>query len=446
MKVTFIETKNVYKHIYSQFIKHLPLLGPVYLGTILKERGHQVEILNENMTEINPKKINSDVICFSALTPTVKKAYRLADQLRNKAKVIFGGVHATVHPQEALQHADQVVMGEAEPVIADVIEGKIKDCLVHGQKVENLDSLSFPDFSMIKGLPKNKTRPITTSRGCPFNCNFCSVTQMFGRNFRFRSPENVIQEIIKNPSKGIFFYDDNFTALKSRAKEIIRRMIDECDYRSWNTQTRTDVAKDEELLKLMADSNCGHLDIGFESINPETLQGYHKQQSVQDIKYCIKKLHDYGIGIHGMFMFGSDSDSKKTIRETVEFANHMEIDTVQFSVQTPPPGTELYANLMRQGRIFTHNWSLYDSHHVVYQPKKMSAYDLQLYTHQALKDFYSLTKSAKLLLRGWFSDSALNLLGHYLLKTWEKQNERYLEFLASLKKKVNYPRITQQPV
>ena len=445
MKITLFETKNIYKHIYSRFAKYLPLLGPIYLGTILKQRGHQVEILNENMTKIDPKKIDSDVVCFSALTPTVKKAYRLADHLRNKTRVIFGGIHATVNPQEALQHADQVVVGEAEPIIVDVIEGKIKDRLVHGKKVENLDSLPFPDFSMVKDLPKNRTRPITTSRGCPFNCNFCSVTQMFGRKFRFRSPENVIQEIKKNPGTGIFFYDDNFTAIKSRAKEIIRRMIDECDYRSWNTQTRTDVAKDDELLKLMSDSNCRHLDIGFESINPETLKSYHKQQSVQDIRYCIKKLHDYGIGIHGMFMFGSDNDSKKTIKETVEFANRMEIDTVQFSVQTPPPGTELYSTLMQQKRIFTHNWSLYDSHHVVYQPKRMSAYDLQLHTFQALENFYSYSNSAKMFLKGLYKNSALNLLGRNLVKQWEKQNERYLEFLSLLKKNY-YQKPSPQPV
>lgn len=436
MKVTFIEPKNSYKHIYSNFVKYLPLLGPVYLGTILKKRGHQVEILNENIAPVNPKKIDSDVVCFSTLTSTTRRGYQLADQLRNKARIIFGGTHTSFNIEESLQHADQVVVGEGEPVIADIIEGKTKKKIVQGKKVENLDTLPFPDFSLVKGLQKGKTRPVSSSRGCPFNCNFCSVTQMFGRKFRFRSPENVIQEIKDTGKRNIFFYDDNFTAIKSRAKEIIRSMIKKCDYRSWSTQARTDVAKDKELLKLMAKSNCRHLDIGFESINPQTLKIYNKQQSVQDIKYCIKKLHDYGIGIHGMFMFGSDMDSRKTIKSTVEFANHMEIDTVQFSVQTPGPGTLLYNNLMQQNRIFTHNWSLYDSHHVVYWPRKISAYDLQLHTFQALKDFYSYTNSAKLFLKGLFGTSAINLFGRYLIKTWEKQNERYLEFLSRLKTNV----------
>ncbi len=113
MKVTFIEPKNRYKHIYAKFVKQLPLLGPIYLGTILKQRGHQVEILNENMTDINPKKIDSDVVCFSTLTSTAKRGYQLADKLRNKAKIIFGGIHASFNTKETLQHADQVVVGEA---------------------------------------------------------------------------------------------------------------------------------------------------------------------------------------------------------------------------------------------------------------------------------------------------------------------------------------------
>lgn len=444
MKITFIEPKNYYKHIYSKFTKHLPLLGPIYLGTILKQRGHQVEILNENMTEINPKKINSDIVCFSTLTSTAKRGYHLADQLRNKAKIIFGGSHASFNTQEALQHADQVVVGEAEPVIADIVEGKNKNKVVQGQRIENLDSLPLPDFSMVKDMKKNKIRPVTTSRGCPFGCNFCSVTRMFGRKYRFRSPENIVREIKNTGRRTIFFYDDNFAALKSRSKEIIRNMIKKCDYRRWTTQVRTDVAKDPELLKLMNKSNCSFLYIGLESINPKTLKSYNKQQSVKDIKYCIKKLHDYNINVHGMFMFGSDMDSKKTIRKTTEFANHMEIDTVQFSVQTPLPGTPLYNNLVQQKRIFTYNWSLYDSHHVVYQPKKMSAYDLQLHTFQALKDFYSYSNSAKMFLKGLFENSAINLFGHHLVKTWARQNERYLEFLARLKKKYS-PKIIPQP-
>jgi len=435
MKVTFIEPKNQYKHIYTKFVKHLPLLGPIYLGTILKQRGHEVEILNENMVDIDPKKIDSDVVCFSTLTSTAKRGYQLADQLRDKAKIIFGGTHASFNTQEALQHADQVVVGEAESVIADIVEGKNKNKIIQGQRIENLDKLPFPDFSLVRGLDKSKKRPATTSRGCPFGCNFCSVTRMFGRKYRFRSPENIIQEIKNTGRRSIFFYDDNFAALKSRAKEILRLMIKKCDYRCWSTQVRTDVAKDEELLKLMNKSNCSFLYIGLESINPETLKSYNKQQSVKDIKYCIKRLHDYGIGVHGMFMFGSDMDSKKTIKNTVEFANHMDIDTVQFSVQTPLPGTPLYESLTQQNRIFTHNWSLYDSHHVVYQPRNMSAYDLQLHTFEALKDFYSFTNSAKLFLRGWFETSALHIFGRNLVKKWEKQNENYLKFLADLKKK-----------
>ena len=142
-------------------------------------------------------------------------------------------------------------------------------------------------------------------------------------------------------------------------------------------QTRVDVAKDDELLKLMERSKCRLILVGFESVNPKTLEAYNKKQEVKDIQECILRLQKHNIKVHGMFVFGSDEDDVQTIEDTVKFCNDMRLDTAQFSILSPIPGTELYKELDAQGRIFTKNWSLYDGTHFVFSPKKMSFLQLQ---------------------------------------------------------------------
>ncbi len=207
MKIVFIEPRSSEANIYSKIA--MPLLGPIYLGTILKNRGHQVEIYKEDIRTHDYPKLQADVIAISILTSTAKRGYEIARKFP-KEKVIIGGVHASLLPDEAIKFARQVVVGEAEEVILDIIEGKIKEPIVYGKSVKNLDDLPYPDFSLIKGYKEPPlVTPISTSRGCPFDCSFCSVTKLFGRKYRFRSAENIIQELISRNAKQFFFCDDN---------------------------------------------------------------------------------------------------------------------------------------------------------------------------------------------------------------------------------------------
>ncbi|MEK7494191.1 MAG: radical SAM protein, partial [Patescibacteria group bacterium] len=388
------------------------------------------------------------------------RAYEIADILRGEGIPVFmGGVHVTYLPDEALEHCDFVLRGEADETIVGFIralergigfeeiqglsyrrDGKI----VHNSTppfCEDLNVLPCPDFSVVRGLEdepykKLSIAPIMTSRGCPYDCHFCSVTGMFGQKYRFRSKENVIKELRIHKESGgtwVFFYDDNFCANKNRTKELLREMIACGLTPHWTAQVRVEIAKDQELLDLMVMSGCHTVYIGLESINPETLEAYNKKQSVEDITNCIRILHQKGIRIHGMFVLGSDQDTKHTIDETVRFAKKNKLESVQFLILTPLPGTKCYRDLEQEGRILTKDWSLYDAHHVVYEPKLMTSYELQTLTFDAMKRFYSLWEAIKSITRFSLFHTGLKLYGYTTVKKFKRNSVHFVEFLRQYK-------------
>ena len=421
MKIVLIEPRATEANIYSKL--HMPLLGPVYLGTILKNRGHQVEIYNEDIFRPDYARLEADVIGVSVLTSTAKRGYEIAKRFPRE-KVIIGGVHASLLPDEASHFARQVVIGEGEEVIADIVEGKLQERIVYGKPIENLDCLPYPDFSLIKGYrPSSLLTPISTSRGCPFDCSFCSVTKMFGRKYRFRSAENVIEEISSRNTNQLFFCDDNFTASPQRTHRLLGFMLKN-KIKNWACQVRCDAAKDNALLNLMAQAGCKVVCVGFESINQKSLKAYQKNQTLQDIIHAIRSFHQRKIKIHGMFVLGSDNDSAKTVWETLKFAIKQKIDTIQMSILTPFPGTKVQKDLETEKRIFTRDWSLYDGQHIVFNPKLMSARDLQLHIVRAYAKFYSLSRSFSLLFKLRFRNAALRFMGHSIVKGWIERNHK----------------------
>jgi radical SAM superfamily enzyme YgiQ (UPF0313 family) len=399
----------------------MPLLGPIYLGTILKKRGHEVEIYKEDILTPDYTKLDADVIGISILTSTSQRGYEIARKFPRE-KVIIGGIHASLIPQEAAQFARQVIIGEAENSIIDVVERRITDQLVYGQPIENLDNLPFPDFTLIKGFKyPSAIIPVSTSRGCPFDCSFCSVTKIFGRRYRFRSAESVMQELKLKRTKTLFFCDDNFAAYPKRTYALLNFMVKN-KIRNWACQVRCDITKDNTLLDLMAKAGCKVVCIGFESVNDLSLKAYEKKQSIEEIISAIRSFRKRKIKIHGMFVLGSDCDSQKTIWDTIRFAKRQKIDTLQMAVLTPFPGTKVYDDLEREGRIFTKDWSLYDGQHVVFKPKLLSARELQVNMLKAYSKFYALTRSLSLLIRFRFRNALFNLMGSSIIKEWKRIN------------------------
>ncbi|MCM8771130.1 MAG: B12-binding domain-containing radical SAM protein [Candidatus Omnitrophica bacterium] len=401
----------------------MPLLGPIYLGTILKNNGHDVEIYHEDICAPDYSKLEADVIGISILTSTAPRGYEIAKKFP-KDKVIIGGVHASLLPEEAAPFARHVVVGEAEEIITDLVENRIKEHIVKGRPVENLDSLPRPDFSLVKEFNRRSFfMPISTSRGCPFDCSFCSVTKMFGRKYRFRSAENVIEELRDKRKRQIFFCDDNFTANLERTDKLLNLMLKN-KINQWACQARCDIAKDTALLRKMYAAGCRVVCIGFESINQKTLKAFDKKQSVGQIKEAIRLFHKAKIKIHGMFVLGSDNDSAKTIWDTLKFAVKEGIDTLQMSILTPFPGTKVYDELEKEKRIFTKDWSLYDGHHIVFRPNLLSAKEMQLNMLKAYTRFYSLFMAFSALIKLRFRNAMFHFMGYVIVKKWKKQHRK----------------------
>lgn len=451
MKVVLIEPKSQGYHVFSGII--LPRLGLPLLGSILKSLGHKVKIFCEEIRAINWSEIKAaDVVGISTITSTAPRAYEIADRIKAFGKsVVMGGPHVTFRGEEALKHADFVVKGEGEesfPKVLEAIEGrkspekirgisfKVKDKVIETENpplICNLDDLPDPDLTLIEGHERMRVTPVLTSRGCPYDCTFCSVTRIFGRGYRTRSVEKVLDELERLKPRTAFFYDDNFTHNRKRVYEICKGIIERGLKFIWSAQSRVDIAQDFKLLKIIRKSGCSLLHIGFESVNPETLKLYKKGINPASYMRSIKEFKKAGIDIHGMFVLGSDADTAESIEETVKFAKRARLFSVQFLALTPLPGTPLFEGLKRKQRIFTTRWDLYDGHHVVFMPEKMSVLDLQGEIVKATFKFYSSVQFLRNLVTLRWVRAYYLASGRKKIKGWVKQNA---EFLNSLRGQV----------
>jgi radical SAM superfamily enzyme YgiQ (UPF0313 family) len=456
-KIVFIEPKPPNFHIFSKFMS--PRLGTFILGNLMKQRGWEVEIYIEDMGQIDWDRIPSaDMVGISSITSTAPRAYKIADKVREMGiPVIMGGPHPTFLTEEALRHADFVIRGEGEnPLMAFIdawektgdfsvvpaLSYKQDGNVMHNPTMEvtpDMDSIPFPDFSLFKGknkiLAQGSVVPIQTSRGCPFHCSFCAVTPMFGKRYRFRSIENVLRELrqYRQGNHFIFFYDDNFAANPKHTKALLTAMIKEKFKFKWSTQVRVDAAKDPELVKMMKKAGCHTVFIGFESVNPESLNELKKNQEVEDIVRAIKIFRKHHIHIHGMFILGLDQDNWKTVKKTVRFAKKHRLTSVQFMIMTPLPGSELYDSFKKKKRILFKDWSLYDAHHVVFKPTNFSEADLQAAQIYGHKKFYSWLQQMKKLIVGNVTGFFINLYARHLNRIWKKKNKTFLKVLKLLK-------------
>ncbi|MCI0471138.1 MAG: B12-binding domain-containing radical SAM protein [Candidatus Aminicenantes bacterium] len=460
-KIIFIEPAPPSFHVFSRFKS--PRLGIFILGSMMKKRGWDVEIFVEDMGKLDWERIAAaDIVGITSITSTAPRAYKIADIIREMGiTVIMGGPHPTFLTEEALQHADFVIRGEGEYPLMAFVDALEKDSdfsevpnlsykengnIVHNRfrKIgTNLDEMPFPDFSMFhapeKIVRQGSLIPIQTSRGCPFHCSFCSVTAMFGKKYRFRSVENIMQELrqYKDEKHFVFFYDDNFTANPTHTKELLKAIIGENFKFKWSAQVRADATKDEELIELMKKSGCRMVFIGFESANPDSLQEMKKSQKVADIVHAVKVFRKYGIHIHGMFMLGLDSDTWKSIKNTVRFALRSRITSAQFLVITPLPGTELFEQVKSADRILFKDWSLYDAHHVVFKPNKLSIFKLQSAHMYGHKKFYSKIERIRKLIFGNITGVAFNFYANHITHLWKKKNKTFMKILKLLKPNKN---------
>jgi len=349
----------------------------------LTPEGIEVEIIDEHVDDINFES-KVDLVGITCHTFSASRAYEIADEFRKrKVPVIMGGIHPTVLSEEAKGHADCVITGEVEDIWEKVIyDFKLKALKPYYKApFPDLQRLVIPKIKLINLKNYQKmpfsdlpTIPLETSRGCPFACDFCLVTQFYGSHHRVKPVENVVKEIAAIGARYYFFCDVNIGADKKRARELFRALVPLKI--KWAGQFNIAAAADPEMLRLAKVSGCYAAYLGIESISAGSLKSVNKKMNrVEEYAAQLKVFHQCGIPVHASFVFGLDGDDERTIDQTVEFVDRNRIDKVTYFFLYPLPGTRQYDRLKAEGRMVNDRYwldkdrPLLDVH---YQPKKIS--------------------------------------------------------------------------
>ncbi len=412
----------------------LPPLNLAYVAAVTPSTW-EIKIWDENFVPFSFEE--ADLVGITAFTSNIDRAYEIATLYREKRiKVIFGGIHVSMLPDEALRYCDTVVVGEVEGIWDKVIRDFENNNLQHKYLGPRLDLSQFkitPRRDLIH--PDYLWNSVQTSRGCPFNCHFCSVSNYLGKEYRQRNPEEVLKELDQIQGKFISFLDDNLIGYsaenKKRASDIFKGMIKNGGRKKWWMQTSINAAEDERLIELAARAGCLFAFIGFETTDRETLKGMKKGSNLKigtdNYKKVVDIFHKYGIGVYGAFILGSDFESPAYYKRLAKYLVHSGIDIIQVSILTPLPGTELMEQLEKEGRIifkdFPEDWNKYRFSYVVHEPKgideetiyrgvsylKNSIYSFPAFPYRLLKsfchlkgtNFYITKKFNQALKKGW---------------------------------------------
>jgi radical SAM superfamily enzyme YgiQ (UPF0313 family) len=359
----------------------VPPLGLLMLAAVTPQNIN-IKLIDERLERINFDE-PVELVGITVVTKSSNHAYRIADEFRKRGvTVVLGGIHPTVLPDEAKQHSDAVVLGEGEKawvqLLDDFQHGQIKP-IYYGGYANEIKDLPWPRRNIVSHPDLYlTTKTIMATRGCENSCTFCSNGAALGKKYRERDIEDVLEEIKSIPGKFVHFLDDNigwdieFT--KSLLKSLIPLKI------KWIGSTTLPAIEDDDLVKLMVDSGCIALDLGFESTSEEVIHEIHKHRT-NDVKYykkLITKLHRSNIPIYGNFILGFDQDDSSVFDKVIEFVNETKIDSPMVNVLIPYPGSVLYRKYERDGRLLHKEWEYYDDGPgcVVYSPMKMSPFEL----------------------------------------------------------------------
>lgn len=367
---------------------------------------YEVSIIDEAITDID-FDAQVDLVGITCMTPLAPRAYEISARFRERGiPVVMGGIHVSQMSQEARNYADSVVVGEGENIWQQVLEdfekGKLQQVYTVTERPD-ISNQPSPRRDLLTG--KYFVDTVQTSRGCPFNCNFCSVTAFNGAKYRLRNIDNVIEEINSIKSKNIFIIDDNIVGSGQRcikrSFELFDRLKD--TGKVWGGQSCLNIVEHDGLLKAAARSGAKALLIGFESIDTETITSMNKsvnlRANTRNFRDAIKKIHDHGIAIVGCFIFGTDTQSNDVFRRTIDFVLENDIDAVQLTIQTPLPGTAFYQQLASENRILLNNypndWKHYTIFEPVFQTKNMTPEEVYAGLVSAYKEVSSFKSSLK---------------------------------------------------
>ena len=391
---------RLYRHrsgIFRRSLRYAPLTLPTLVSLVPPEIPHRVTLIDEGIHDI-PLELEADIIGITVITPTAPRSYWLADHFRARgATVVLGGPHVTLVPEDALPHADAIVVGYAEEswprLLRDVVNGRL------ARRYEQIPDLSLAGLPPVCRdlVPRRdyiSTDVFEATRGCAHACDFCVVPSAWGRRQLQKPVEEVVADIGRTGARRLIFVDLNLVSDRNYAAHLFAALVPLGV--QWYGLATSLLARDRELLELCARSGCRGLLIGLESISRQGLREVHKGfQDPGDFRELIALFHRHGIAIQGCFVFGFDDDTPEVFQRTAEFAVDARIDLPRFAVLTPFPATPLFHRYERDGRLLTRNWELYDGQHVVFQPQRMSATALMRGTEAAWKHAYRYRSIAR---------------------------------------------------
>lgn len=429
---------------------------PLALPTIaaLTPDHYDIKIIDEEIEPIN-FNIKLDIVGITAMIPNISRAYEIADRYRSLGiTVVMGGAHVSYNVEESLNHADCIVIGEAEDIwqkcLEDFEEGKLQSTYKTDKRPDFRTS-PRPRWDLVN-TSKIMAIGIQTSRGCPYACDFCLVPNLFGKRQRYRELGNVINEIKNLPKKQITFVDDNLTANKKYSRELIK-LLKPLGV-SWSCQASFDLFDDLELLEQMAGAGCSSIFFGIESLNPDSIKEAHKfQNKIDRYEQGIRRVQSIGIHVIGSFIVGFDSDTLKAFDDIYNFCARNSISFVQLNVLLAYPGTNFYQRLKADQRLNPIDPNLLNGIYPTIQFKNMSQteiYHKYFETLAKIFDFdhirqkalsvmgntkFQRTNSADITLRDKFTSIA-HLISLYLLSFNKQKRKLFLDLLALVRKNI----------
>jgi len=398
----------------------LPLLGypAISLAMIasLTPDLYTIRLIDEAHEPV-PYGHDCQLALIVGLTHHMPNVYHIADRLRSEGtKVILGGFHVTALPDEALEHADSAILGEAETVWEEVLDDFSKGSLKKHYIGQETDLARLPDMrrDLLNRKFYHPGEIIETSRGCAVGCTFCGVQNFFGRRYRGRPPEAIRKELMTifgprppqtkwktwlaqhwHPDipyfierRLLYVMDSNFVSDFRHARAVLQ-VFKDCDIR-WYGHASFNLTRDESMLNLMAESGCIGVNIGFESLSQKTIDSMRKFPN-RTVEYAdsIRRLHERDIGVMGTFIVGFDEETPAVFDRIAEFAIENRLETAFTLILTPLPGTPLYDQMESQGRIFSRNWSDYDHGSVTFFPQQMTPEQLHWGMRSAWRKIYA---------------------------------------------------------
>jgi len=355
-----------------------PLSMAILAGLTPKDRFH-VELIDEQFEPFSYR--DADLVAITGFTVYVNRAYEIAALYREKGvPVVMGGIHVSMRTEEALRFVDTVVVGEAEEswprFLEDFLAGRMQR--VYQGSYSEMKNMVLPDRSIFDDRYLGAS--VQTSRGCPWNCKYCSVTAFNGRRYRQRPVEEILDELETIPNRYIFFIDDNLIgyshASEQRALELFKGMVKRKMCKRWITQTTVDIGTKPELLKWAARSGCLFFFLGLEFVDPEELKHMNKNFALKvDYSTALKNINRAGIGVIGAFIYGSDDDTREKLVKRAAFVQHNRVDVMQQSKMTAFPGTEIFYQLQKENRIiytdYPKDWERYNFYELTHLPLNM---------------------------------------------------------------------------